>query len=397
MALAETEHDAHAHGGHDHHDHGPFIAHHFDGPEQQFDSGKLGIWVFLVTEVLFFSGLFVAYTLWRSHHPEIFEQAHVFLDKVLGGINTVVLLFSSLTMAWGVRSAMLGNNRNVAAMVLITMVCAAVFLGVKAIEYSHKWDLGIKVAAQWQYTASHAAATGPLAKALGVSDWLITLSIVPAITLIGFAVTALILAMSRQPLWSKFFVGMVVMNLGYFLGVVGGQLYMKATDGGTGGHAVVVPELRMASLVRETAVRQDGAAHAEGDHQEPAAAETGHAAAEHAGGQQENSAAAHDHPAGETHADGHADDHAAHVDPHLPAPDKLSRDVGIFFSIYYCMTGLHAFHILGGIAFLSWIYFRSLRGDWRPDYFGPVDYVGLYWHLVDLIWIYLFPLLYLID
>lgn len=81
----------------------------------------------------------------------------------------------------------------------------------------------------------------------------------------------------------------------------------------------------------------------------------------------------------------------------MPDPAKLSRDVGLFFSIYYCMTGLHAIHIVGGIAFLSWIFYRSLKAHWRPDYFGPVEFVGLYWHLVDLIWIYLFPLLYLID
>jgi cytochrome c oxidase subunit 3 len=77
--------------------------------------------------------------------------------------------------------------------------------------------------------------------------------------------------------------------------------------------------------------------------------------------------------------------------------EKLDRDIGIFFSIYYCMTGLHAIHIIGGIVALSWVYWRSLLGHWRNDYFGPVDFVGLYWHLVDLIWIYLFPLLYLID
>ena len=105
MAVADTHHDDHHHD--DHHDHGEFIAHHFDSPEQQFDSGKLGIWLFLVTEVLFFSGLFVAYTLYRNHHPEIFEQAHVYLNKYLGGLNTIVLLFSSLTMALGVRSAQL--------------------------------------------------------------------------------------------------------------------------------------------------------------------------------------------------------------------------------------------------------------------------------------------------
>ncbi len=95
----------------DHHDHGEFIAHHFDSAEQQYDSGKLGIWIFLVTEVLFFSGLFVFYTLYRNLHPEIFEQAHVYLDKVLGGLNTIVLLFSSLTMALGVRAAPAGKEQ----------------------------------------------------------------------------------------------------------------------------------------------------------------------------------------------------------------------------------------------------------------------------------------------
>jgi cytochrome c oxidase subunit 3 len=72
------------------------------------------------------------------------------------------------------------------------------------------------------------------------------------------------------------------------------------------------------------------------------------------------------------------------------------RKAGVFFSIYYCMTGVHAIHILVGIGFLVWLLVRAVRQDFNPQYFGPVDYVGLYWHLVDLIWIYLFPLLYLI-
>jgi len=84
-------------------------------------------------------------------------------------------------------------------------------------------------------------------------------------------------------------------------------------------------------------------------------------------------------------------------DKHHPDPESLDRNVKTFFSIYYCMTGLHAIHIIAGIIALAWVYWRCLLGHWRKDYFGPVDYVGLYWHLVDLIWIYLFPLLYLID
>src|SRR5687768_3787659 len=87
--------DDHGHGhGHGHGAHGehPFLAHHFDTPEQQFEAGKLGIWLFLVTEVLFFAGLFCAYTIYRAMNPEVYEYAHYFLDTNMGAINTVVLL-----------------------------------------------------------------------------------------------------------------------------------------------------------------------------------------------------------------------------------------------------------------------------------------------------------------
>jgi cytochrome c oxidase subunit 3 len=69
----------------------------------------------------------------------------------------------------------------------------------------------------------------------------------------------------------------------------------------------------------------------------------------------------------------------------------------VFFSIYYAITGLHAVHIIAGMLVLTWLLGRAVKGHFNEDYFGPVDYVGLYWHLVDLIWIYLFPLLYLIH
>ena len=92
-------HSDHGHGDHDH-DHPSYLAHHFDTPEQQFDSGKLGMWLFLVTEVLFFSGMFCAYAIFRAWRPEVFEGCSQFLNTKLGAINTGVLLFSSLTMAW---------------------------------------------------------------------------------------------------------------------------------------------------------------------------------------------------------------------------------------------------------------------------------------------------------
>ena len=100
-----TAHDAHGDDhGHGHHG-SPFIQHHYDDAQHQFDSGKLGIWIFLAQEVLFFSALFVAYILYRVHHPEIYSYAHKWLDVKFGAINTAVLIFSSLTAAWAVRCA----------------------------------------------------------------------------------------------------------------------------------------------------------------------------------------------------------------------------------------------------------------------------------------------------
>lgn len=401
MAVAESApHDPH-HGSGTHHGHGEFIAHHFDSAEQQFQSGKLGIWVFLVTEVLFFSGLFVAYTLWRYHHPEIYEQAHVFLDKVLGGINTVVLLFSSLTMALGVRAAQMSNNKGTAGYVLVTMVCAAVFLGVKAIEYSHKWDQGILVRSMWRYSLDHAHPTYQLAQQLGVSDWLITLSIIPAVCLILFLIASAAYALMGKAVWAKFFLGLVITVGGYFLGAIGGQIYMKYYEAQLQ-TAAQAPLILHADSQEKSAAEptQSQAGDSHKDSTSPAVphAADNHAADNHAAVPQGADAQAADPHvvAGAAAGDPAEGGHSAH-NSHQPDPASLDRDVGIFFSIYYCMTGLHAFHILGGILFLSWIYYRSLRGHWRSDYFGPVDFVGLYWHLVDLIWIYLFPLLYLID
>ncbi len=378
MAIAEADHSAADH--HDDHEHGEFIAHHFDSAEQQFDSGKLGIWLFLVTEILFFSGLFVAYTLYRTHHPEIFEQAHVFLDKYLGALNTLVLLFSSLTMALGVRAAQLGKNKSCAIYTLITMFCAAMFLGVKAIEYSHKWDMGILVRSAFSLDMGHhAASEGTLAHSLGVSEYLIILSAIPAILLVAFIGVSLFCAMTKKAVWSKFFGGLAITVLGYFFGAVAGHFYMQLTADMSGGHA--------SNDVVLYALQEDS-------HDEAHDDDSGHSGEKHGDGEAHHDAD-HSHAGDADHS--HGDDDHAHANNHGPDQPKLDRDIGIFFSIYYCMTGLHAIHIIAGIGFLSWIFARSLMGHWRSDYFGPVDYVGLYWHLVDLIWIYLFPLLYLID
>ena len=313
--------------------------------------------------------------------PDIFELAHHHLDKVLGGLNTIVLIFSSLTMALAVRSAQTGKNKNCELYLLITMFCATIFLGVKAVEYSHKWDLGIFPKAAFNYTPGHHEAGF-----LGLSPYLIKLSAIPALLLVGFAVTSIIGKLTDKASQARFFMGMAIMVLGYFAGVFGGVVYQGVVDSGHSQHASISEQplmLHAAMLEEEAKDAGDGQTEekqatgekAEGEHADGEHAEGEHADGEHAEGEEHSDQGDHQEQSGET----------------------MPKSVGAFFSIYYCMTGLHAIHIIGGIIALAWIYYRSQQGHWREDYFGPVDYVGLYWHLVDLIWIYLFPLLYLID
>lgn len=205
------------------------MQHHFVSMEQQASSAKLGMWLFLAQEILFFSALFMAYFVFRYLYPETWLGAHYQLDATMGGVNTVVLLFSSFTMALAVRSAQLGDNKKIVMWLAITILCAFGFLAVKYVEYSHKFHLGL---------------------------------------LPGSAYS--------------------------FEGDIAGR-----------------PEL--------------------------------------------------------------------------------------FFTIYFCMTGLHGIHVVAGIIVLAWILVRAQKGHFTSRYYTPVENVGLYWHLVDLVWIFLFPLLYLIK
>ena len=297
------------------------VAHHFESAQQQFDAGKLGMWLFLVTEVLFFSGLFVAYAVYRGNHPEVFVDAHKYLNTTLGTFNTIVLLFSSLTMAWAVRCAQLGQQRSLVFLLATTLACASLFLGVKAVEYSHKWGEGLLWAGAYAGEVAHSAEVDQQ-----IFRALIVLSF-PA--MLGLMVSAIGFGNSRRcrskhfttrKLWGS----LVIAAIAYFAGVGIGQ--------------------------------------------------------------------AVEHFSAPTH------DPEVHLHDNVPAAVTTETETltGVFFSIYYAMTGVHAIHILAGMGVIVWLLRRSIRGDFGADYFGPVDYVGLYWHLVDLVWIYLFPLLYLI-
>lgn len=284
--------DAHGHGG------DPNLAHHFESMPQQFDAGKLGMWVFLATEVLFFAGLFCFYAVYRRLHPEIFVVGHHFLDVKWGAINTIVLIASSFTMALGVLNAQKGNRGGLIVCLILTLMGAVGFMGIKSIEYSHKIHEGL--------------------------------------------------------LWGGYF------NPKH----EGGEEHTAAA-------AAVLPNAAGAGI---------GAA--------PTTAPA-------AGGPAINDTDRPKIPSAALAPGGKAPSLSAAT--HSELSEKDVKNLHIFFSIYFCLTGLHGIHVLAGMVVLSWLLYGAIQGRFSASYYTPVDLGGLYWHLVDLVWIYLFPLLYLIH
>jgi cytochrome c oxidase subunit 3 len=127
--------DEHGHGHHN-----PELAHHFEDLNQQREAGELGMWLFLVTEIMFFGGLFFAYLIYRYWYPQEFAAGSHHMDLMLGTINTAVLLTSSLTMALAVHAATERHKKMLIGMLTSTIVLGAVFLGIKAVEYYQKWE-----------------------------------------------------------------------------------------------------------------------------------------------------------------------------------------------------------------------------------------------------------------
>src|SRR5580704_14794382 len=142
-STVDLQHDPHGHGddGHGHDD--PHHQHHFTTMEQQFDTSKIGMWLFLATEVLLFGGLFVGFGLMQNRYPREFVEAHTYLQRSLGALNTVVLLFSSWTMVMAVHSARTDNRKRTLMFLGLTIACACVFLCVKYFEYSAKFEEGL--------------------------------------------------------------------------------------------------------------------------------------------------------------------------------------------------------------------------------------------------------------
>jgi cytochrome c oxidase subunit 3 len=248
----------HAHGHAPVHHH-PALQHQFQTMSQQKEAAVLGMWAFLLTEILFFGGLFMAYLLYRTWYHEAFVAASTSITLVWGLVNTVVLIGSSLTMALAVRSAQLSQRKATINWLLLTMFLGAVFLGIKVIEYADKFEHHHVPGPHYVWEADHEAAAGEAA----------------------------------------------------------------AADG--------------------------------------------------------NQAAPAD-------AADHGSDSA-----------NYQLHTQIFFSLYFTMTGLHALHMIIGIGLMSVITWMAYKGRFSSEYYTPVEMSGLYWHFVDIVWIFLFPLLYLID
>ena len=218
--------------------HGPELRHHFSDVQQQKNAASLGMWVFLVTEIMFFGGMFLAYLVYRLAHFNDFGAASESLSIKLGAFNTAVLLASSLTVVLAVNAAQRGKRQLLVFYLLATIVLGCGFLGVKAVEYSDK------------FKENH---------------------------------------------------------------VPGPSFHF-------------VPE--------------------------------------------------------KSEAD---------------APPVNQRYAQMFFSLYFVMTGMHAIHMIVGVGLFSVLTVLAWKGHYSKEYYTPIENAGLYWHFVDVVWIYLFPLLYLIN
>jgi cytochrome c oxidase subunit 3 len=248
-AVAHADHHAPAHHS--------ALQHHFDTMAQQKEAAVIGMWVFLLTEILFFGGLFAVYMVYRIWYFDAFAEASRSLDLFWGGLNTAVLIGSSLTMALAVRAAQTSRRTATVNWLILTMLLGCVFLGVKVIEYADKFEHHHVPGPSFQWEAAHPSTS------LGA-----------------------------------------------------------------------------------------------GPSTSPAA--------------------------------------APHRELSL-SPAELQNTTQIYFSLYFTMTGLHALHMIVGVGLMSVIAWMAWKGKFDAEYYTPVEMSGLYWHFVDIVWIFLFPLLYLVE
>lgn len=302
------------------HYHPPGLQHQFEDMKQQEESVSIGMWMFLVQEIMFFGGLFTVYLVFRSKFPMAFAAGSNHLDAFWGGLNTLVLIVSSLTMALTVYYAQKGNRNMQVILILLTMFFGAVFLGVKAIEYTDKYNHGLIPVTGWNKKVKEGAAT--------------------------HAATSVTLPFETK--------------------------VAAAEEHGEAAHPYVNPRGEFqwtdTSLVKQAA--EDQIRDPNGYHLTESE-RIGYFSHSQIGSQA--------------------------VDINQIDANMFRDKVRIFFWIYFVMTGLHALHMIVGLGLMTWLLWRAWSGAFSHEYFAPVEMSGLYWHFVDIVWIFLFPLLYLLG
>ncbi len=381
------------------------LAHHFDDPLQQVEASKLGMWIFLATELLLFGGLFCAYAVFRANHPEIFHWGHRLLDVELGAVNTVILLASSFTVAWAVRAAQLGQRSRLILALALTIAAGAGFLGIKYVEYRSKWTHGLLWGRHYApepgylerallgMEAGSAEGAGPARPATAgdpergrrvfegtcASCHGMQGEGIPGQG-VALAKSEFVAAKSDEELLAFTKVGRQPFDPESKTRIAmpprGGNPALKDEDLRDALAYVRVLQARAASQAppAETSratVRAEASATADAALALPRSvlppAPRG--------------------PAGTVEV--------ASADPET-GPPRIP-DLRLFFSAYFLLTGLHALHVLAGLLVLAWLVVRAALGHFGSLYYTPVDLGALYWHLVDVIWIFLFPLFYLIH
>ncbi len=365
--------------GHDGQMHPSNLQHFFVSSEQQFEASKLGMWLFLATEILLFGGMFVAYGIFRVLYPEVYEAASMQLDTVLGATNTLVLLLSSLTMAWAIRGAQMDNRKVLIGNLIATIVLASGFLVVKYFEYSHKFHEGIYPGIGFELregTQSVAELDGVTAltpiylperhhQETGAADDVDSDNSLEADTAPAVVTPDPVIdpEVVESDAGERAFADAPLTGPDRAVGLADDEGATQIAESGSGD--LDAARAAASGLVGRTGANVQAAVESE---------------ARRAGVELE--------PA-------ESDDPAVR---RAEAKEEIfsNRRAGIFFAIYYMMTGIHAIHIIIGIIAIGFLTFFASKGRYSSVWYTPVENVGLYWHIVDVIWIFVFPLMYLI-
>lgn len=389
------------------------LQHHYRDMEQQHDAAKLGIWLFLATEILLFGGLFCGYAVFRANHEDLFVWGEQFLDERYGAANTAVLLISSLTMAMAITYVQQERKRAALITLAITFVCAGMFMGIKSIEYQHKFHDHLLGGMAFYQTSDHGDDMGGDHAAIVVEHadldngkllWNATCRSCHGATGEGVPGQGVPLDDSAyvRDHTNKELTDFVIE--GRTASASDTILYLEMPPNGGN------PMLKEQQIVDIVAYMRT---------LEIPAAPAGHIAESSSSATSEvvvmptvsssllpliDDLPRSTVPRANQAATGLAPESASeaqrmavYIRPAVPQLDEhRPANAHLFFGLYFLMTGLHGVHVIIGMVVLLWLMWRVQRGDFTKRHYAAVECGGLYWHVVDVIWIFLFPLWYLI-